>query len=436
MSNNGRLDQIDHLVVLMQENRSFDHMLGFLYPDQKTPSGAQFEGLKGDESNAGPDGVHTVFRILRTTPDAYFMPGADPREGYAPTNTQLFGTADPGTPAPAATMTGFVTSFVDALQFDPLHGRTVRPGTGPGNIMGCYTPDALPVLSGLARGYAVCDHWFSSAPTETLPNRAFALAGTSQGRMDDHQQAGTPPFDFPSIFGLLAKNGTDWAIYSDGKQLTRFDFPDTTQADPSHFGGFTQFRNAARTGTLPKGFVFLEPDWSLAGNDQHPVHDVSHGEQLMLDVYTALRTGPDWNRTLLVITYDEHGGCYDHVPPPSGAVPPDGAQGEFGFDFTRFGVRVPAVLISPLIAAGTVYRPAGDTPLDHTSVLKTIEQRWNLPPLTDRDKAAPGFGDVLTLDTPRTDDPLTLVPMSGGTTMSANSESYLDRVCDALARQA
>lgn len=156
----------------------------------------------------------------------------------------------------------------------------------------------------------------------------------------------------------------------------------------------------------------------------------------MLDVSTALRTGPDWNSTLLVITYDEHGGCYDHVPPPSGAVPPDDAQGEFGFDFTRFGVRVPTVLVSPLIAAGTVYRATGDTPLDHTSLLKTIEQRWNLPPLSDRDKAAPGFGDVLTLDSPRTDNPLALVPTSDGNAFFVSTESYLDRVCDALAKQA
>ena len=104
----------------------------------------------------------------------------------------------------------------------------------------------------------------------------------------------------------------------------------------------------------------------------------------------ALRDGPGWDQTLLIVTYDEHGGCYDHVPPPSGAIPPDQAIGEYGFDFTRFGVRVPAVLVSPLIAAGTVFRvPAGSMPLDHTSILKTVETRWGLPSLTARDAAAP-----------------------------------------------
>jgi phospholipase C len=145
-------------------------------------------------------------------------------------------------------------------------------------------------------------------------------------------------------------------------------------------------------------------------------------------MYETLRTGPGWPGTLLVITYDEHGGCYDHVPPPWGAVPPDNNTGEFGFGFDRFGVRVPAVLVSPLIAPGTVYRvPAGGTPLDHTSILKTVEQRWNLPALTARDKAAPGFGDVLTLAAPRNDDVLDVVtvPAPSGPGPSANTVSHL-----------
>ena len=149
--------------------------------------------------------------------------------------------------------------------------------------------------------------------------------------------------------------------------------------------------------------------------------------------------GQAWPQTLLVITYDEHGGCYDHVPPPSGAVPPDNSAGEFGFDFTRFGVRVPAVLVSPLIAPGTVFRvPAGGAPLDHTSILKTVQQRWSLPALTARDAAAPGFGDVLTLATPRTDDVLAgvTVPTSGATPPAAIAPSHLQEVqADLISRQ-
>jgi phospholipase C len=156
-------------------------------------------------------------------------------------------------------------------------------------------------------------------------------------------------------------------------------------------------------------------------------------------VYETLRAGPGRPGTLLVITYDEHGGCYDHVPPPWGATPPDNDTGEFSFGFDRFGVRVPAVLVSPLIAPGTVYRvPAGGTPLDHTSILKTVEQRWSLPALTARDAAAPAFGDVLTLSTARTDDVLSgvTVPVSGGTSPAAGQLSHLEAVREELLSRA
>ena len=193
---------------------------------------------------------------------------------------------------------------------------------------------------------------------------------------------------------------------------------------------FTDFTAAAAAGTLA-AFTFLEPSWSSTGNSQHPNYNVALGEQLMHDVYEAVRGGPGWAETLLVITYDEHGGCYDHVAPPSGAIPPDHDAGEFGFDFTRFGLRVPAVLVSPLIAPGTVFRvPAGSTPLDHTSILKTVQQRWGLPSLTARDAATPGFGDVLTLTAPRTDDALAgvTVPVATAPGPAAGQPSHLQEV--------
>jgi phospholipase C len=259
------------------------------------------------------------------------------------------------------------------------------------------------VLSGLARGYAVCDHWYCSLQTGTLPNRAFASAGTSQGHMDDK----TKTFTSASIFRLLSQNNLGWSIYGyDADPLTRHDFVDIANASESHFGQFGDFQNAAKAGTLP-AYSFLEPSWSASGNSQHPNYDVALGEQLIHDVYAALRNGPGWNNTLLIITYDERGGCYDHVAPPDGAVPPDDSAGEYGFDFTRFGVRVPTVLVSLLIAAGTVFRvPEGGMLFDHTSILKTVETRWNLKSLTARDAAALDVGDVLTLTVPRTDDPL------------------------------
>jgi len=425
-----QLMTVQHIVLLMLENRSFDSMLGFLYADKgnKSPQGRPFDGLTGTEFNLDSGGAKVeVFKIDGSMKNAYFMPGADPGEGYAATNSQLFGSIT--APAnPVATNGGFVSDFRYTLGWeskDPSWG--VLPGTVPKNIMGMFTPQMLPVLSALARGYAVCDHWYASLPTETMPNRAFACAATSQGHMDDK----TKTFTCPSIFGLLSKHGIGWAIYGyDQPPLTRHNFPDTTNADESHFGLFTDFQKAAAAGTLP-AYTFLEPSWSSKGNSQHPNYDVALGEQLIHDVYYALRNGKDWNNTLLIVTYDEHGGCYDHVPPPLGATPPDNSVGEDGFDFKRFGVRVPAVLVSPRIAAGTVFNvPAGSMPIDHTSILKTVETRWGLPALTARDAAAPHLGAALTLATPRTDDPLkgVKVPKASGKDPAKGQPSHLQKV--------
>jgi phospholipase C len=419
-----QLQSIDHIVQLMLENRSFDHMLGFLYPKSDN-----FEGLAGSESNTDASGnTVKVYQIDHTAAGAYFMPGADPGEGYANTNEQLFGSGKPPSP-PTATTTGFVTNFADAIAYDQRSGRAVQPGTTASAIMGVFPPAALPVLSGLAAGFAVCDHWYSSVPTETFPNRAFACAATSQGHMDD----GTSSFTVPSIFGLMTTHSLSWKIYGyDHEPLTRKNFHDTQSAPDSCFGLFTDFQSDAEGGTLAQ-YSFLEPSWGSTGNSQHPNYDVSLGEQLILDVYNAVSNGPGWEKTLLFITYDEHGGLYDHVPPPSGATPPDdttSAPGEFGFDFTRFGVRVPAVLVSPLIPKGTVFRAPGPTPLDHTSVLKTIQARWGLPPLTQRDAAAPDVGDVLSLPVARTDDLPTglAAPRSTGANPAEAEVSHLQLI--------
>jgi len=424
-----QLSSINHIVVLMLENRSFDHMLGFLYSASGNVSatGQPFEGLTGKESNPGTDGSPVAaFAIAPSDENAYFMPGADPGEGYSATNSQLFGSTTAPTP-PVATNNGFISDFSYTLGWESKEGDSVLAGTTANDIMGVFPSTMLPVLSGLARGFAVCDHWFGSVPTETLPNRAFVNAGTSQGHMDDK----TTTYTCPTIYGQLSSSNITWSIYGYNAQpKTRLDFTDTTSADDSHFGEFTNFTAAAKAGTLP-AYTFLEPSWGASGNSQHPNYNVALGEQLIHDVYYALRNGPAWNQTLLIVTYDEHGGCYDHVPPPSGAVPPDDSVGEYGFDFTRFGPRVPTVLVSPLIPAGTVFRvAAGAMPLDHTSILKTIETRWNVPALTARDAAASDVGDVLTLTQPRTDDPLkgVVVPVARGVNPDADRPSHLQKV--------
>jgi len=411
-----QLGAIKHIVQLMLENRSFDQMLGFLYTDQgnKSALGHPYEGLTGNEWN--PDDSERPVRVYRVnpgTPNCYLRPDADPGEGYHHTNYQLFRTDDPP-PGAVPEMKGFVIDFKAAIASDLAKGfKDTLTGTQASEIMGMYSPEALPVMSALAKGYAVCDHWFCSAPTQTLPNRGFAAAATSLGYL---QNRNAKFFTTQSIFGLMEKHGVDWSIFGYNRDpLTRHDFPDTLHADDSHFGHFRDFEHRAADGTL-SAYTFLEPDWGATGNSQHPNYDVALGEKLIRDTYNAVRTGPAWNETLLIITYDEHGGNFDHVPPPWGATPPDNSSGEFGFDFTRFGVRVPAILVSPRIKAGTVFR-VNKGVIDHTSVLKTVETRFNLPALTRRDAAAPHLGDVLTLAQPRADDPLQGIepPVSGET---------------------
>ncbi len=418
------LGSIDHVVLVMLENRSFDHMLGFLYPKS-----GNFDGLDGTESNLAADGSEVrVFPITPGIQNAYYFPLANPTEGYKATNDQLFSSDTPPASGEAAN-DGFVRSFARELQH-PAHPLDPKlAGAVPASIMGMYAAETLPVLSGLAKGFAVCDGWFASVPTQTFPNRAFAVAGTSLGYVDNSARD-TPAFDTPSVFGKLADAGQTWKIYGySGEPLTAHDFPDTVEPGPNGevVSGFARFQSDAASGTLA-AFSYIEPEWAThprpphhpgsapAGdghnwhleNDQHPISNMAIGEKLLYDVYQALRSGPAWGQTLLIITYDEHGGNYDHVHPATGAIAPDGVIGPSGFDFTRFGVRVPAVLVSPLIPEGTILHAPSDgrPPFDHTSIIATLRARFGIGALGSRDAAAPDLGSILTLPASRTDDPL------------------------------
>ncbi|WP_430409954.1 alkaline phosphatase family protein [Kordia sp.] len=471
--------KIKHVVVVMFENRSFDHMLGFLYNDSyknkntdKTtinisPLGHPFEGLTGNETNPdGKGGSVKVFPIDKNDKYAYYMPKMDPGEGFMNTNFQLFGSLNPPFPTKIGPNQGFVRDFhnkIDTKYYgDPKEKKTVAtkttekkaydknydhskdytneaykawykeelppksglkivskfPGTVPSDIMGMYTPDLLPILSNLAKGYAVCDQYHCSVPSETLPNRAFMHMATSQGNLYDEEKR----YSAPSIFKHLSNNGHTWGIfgYEAKKEPYTFNFcadistPEKTTETigltiPTgcQYGKYTKFEEALQNGTLPD-YTFLEPSWGSYGNSQHPNYDVSLGEDYILKIYNAIRESDYWENTLFIINYDEHGGCYDHVTPPTGAAQPNAASVNepTGFKFDRFGVRVPCILISPWIEAGTVYRTKSDVPLDHTSILKTIEVLFNLTPLTARDAAAADMLDVLTLETARTDNPL------------------------------
>lgn len=357
---------IEHIVVLMLENRSFDHMCGwFGRGDGLTPQ--MFNREDPNDPASAP---------IVVTPDARYAGdlNIDPLHGLLDVNVQLFGTTTEPQP-PIATNVGFVLAYARQSGTTPAGGHA---------IMRAFDPAKLPVLRTLAAEFILCDRWFASVPGETWPNRFFAHAATSGGWVDTQFRY----YSFRTIYDNLADAGYDWAIYF-------HDFPQSlvlgSLRKPQYKRNFkyaAEFFRDIKTGRLP-AYSFIEPRYfnflRWKANDQHPPHDVRLGEHLIADVYEALRTSAIWNSTLFFVLYDEHGGIYDHVPPPA-AVNPDGLNSVAPpFDFRRLGVRVPAVIVSPFVGRGLV----DSTIYDHTSILATVRELFNLPHgLTQRDQQA------------------------------------------------
>jgi len=387
------LDNLKHVVVLMMENRSFDHMLGTLHA-----ADARINGLAGNETN--PD---TTNEPAQVAPQAEFQSqlDPDPDHSFPAVQKQLFfGTSGP--PAVAA-MQGFVQSYWDQ-QHNVEHSH---------KIMYCFAPGKLPVLHTLAQSYAVFNGWFSSIPGPTVCNRAFAHYGTSFGQVNldifyvkDASE---------SIYErMLAAGRTTKLYYFDPSSSTQ-EVVNLLKNQPQIFGTYPQFLEDCKNNALPD-YSFVEPNYSdhpgddggeLLASDQHPDHDVQAGEVFIASIYDAIRQNPDlWQSTALLITYDEHGGIYDHVPPP--ACIPDGFHAPLAdtnnmpFAFDRLGVRVPSILVSPWIAKGTVVPgpedPANGRVFEHASIPATITQHFigNYDNRTPREKAAQTFLDLLT----------------------------------------
>ncbi len=394
------LGNIEHVVVLMLENRSFDNVLGWLYdpnnkpPFQTPPRNQTFNGVSGTAlSNPAVSGEMIP---VGSTPDTT-NPYPDPGEIYQDVYGQMYNVyplpADiPSDPPQPPLMQGFVINYT--------YQKDV---TDPANIMNGFRPPALPTVSQLANSFVVCDNWFASVPSQTLTNRSFMHAGTASGYVNNDLHD-LPIFinDTPTIFNLMEAQKVSWRIYYGSywflsmaflnqKQLERYVF----DFGPKRFFPFQQFLDDAKKGTLPT-YSFIEPNFMdslnpLYGreNDMHPdaaILDWDHkpsdaifGDELVRKIYQALLASPLWNKTLLVIIFDEHGGTYDHVP-PGPATPPDnriikkGDPGYSGFQFNRYGVRVPAIMVSPLLVAGTV----DHTLYDHTSVLRTVMQQFGV----------------------------------------------------------
>ncbi|RHW77856.1 alkaline phosphatase family protein [Colwellia sp. RSH04] len=443
------LAKIKHIVVLMMENHSFDNMLGWLYEDEKPTNGQFFEGLNNELCNPlniiddnGLPFIEQVYARKNGQPpkkgsygvmhkkhyfEDFCLPNPDPGEGFKDTNQQLFEYFDVANLyPPTPTNKGFVNNYANAM----LYGTSVYGDapSDPRDIMASYTPSQTPVLSKLSKEFAVCDYWFCSVPSQTLPNRDFVHAATSTGYVNNKPDSDC---DAKTIYQQIqdaidsGRKELSWGIYSgteyskDEHAYVPFSLTRTIMSQlqdsqfDQNFKCIKQFYSDAKAGTLPS-YTFLEPQFSGENqNDQHPPSDIRAGEQLMADIYDAIVNSPTWQETLFVITYDEHGGCYDHVEPGK-AIAPDGEDskpGQDGFLFNRMGVRVPTVVISPLIDKGCIGRPAGYTPFDHTSLIATAQQCFGLAgSLTARDKAAPDLSCLLTRDNTRKDKP-TVTPL-------------------------
>ena len=384
------MGEIRHVVVLMLENRSFDCMLGRLYPID-----VDFRGVPAGAFNLYDGKRYPAWSSENMlSPDHARTPHPDPHEAFMHMTAQLFGAGSNG--SGQATMGGFAADYAT---------KSPRPG----DVMHGFSPEQLPVLSTLARSFAVCDDWHASAPNQTWPNRFFLHTGTADGYVNNAPLHA--PFMMKTVFNLLSENGCDWGVY-------HHDIPQVATLGrlwldlPTHLHDFEEFVRQAQAGTLPH-YSFIEPRYfpDLGGkqmpSDQHPPHDVRYGERLIARCYDALRSGPGWKRTLFLILYDEHGGIFDHVPPPA-AVSPD-ARNQDGFAFNRYGVRVPAVIISPWIPAGSIIRRPQSSiyPFDHTSVAATLRTLFGLmgDSLSDREAVAPHVLDVLSLPEPSNDGP-------------------------------
>ena len=304
----------------------------------------------------------------------------------------------------------------------------------PGVVMSCFTAEQVPVLSTLAREFAVCDRWFSSMPGPTWPNRFFLHAATSGGldrsptAMETvRSQFGGYQFENGSIYEALDRAGLDWRIYH-GDPLPQVSALSVMDLDTMrrHYRRVDDLHEDLQEPDFAAAYVFIEPNYGLlerplgdfqCGNSQHPNDDVTRGEALVKQVYEAIRQSPHWESSVLVVTYDEHGGFYDHVPPPA-AVPPgdvtDPDNNGNGFAFDVLGARVPTVIVSPWVPDVRPTRRDGrtcnlvdHTEYDHTSLLSTVERLFGLPALTARDAGANDFLHLLSAEQPR-DAPHTL----------------------------
>jgi phospholipase C len=399
------LDSLKHIVVLMMENRSFDHMLGSL-----AAVNPNIDGITAALSNPDTTGAQ-----IQPQPLAQFQGqlDPDPDHHFPAVDLQIFG--GDTSPTRTANMQGFIKSYFNQ-QEDVAHSQ---------KIMYYFAQNQLPVLTTLALEFAVFNRWFASIPGPTICNRAFAHYGTSFGRVDMNPIDINEPFK--AIYDrLIAAKHTAKLYYFDATSST-MEVANLLQHEPELFGTYDQFLSDCQSGNLPE-YSFVEPNYNdhdtdsgeAVANDQHPDHNIQAGELFIASVYNAIKQNSNlWQSTALLVVYDEHGGIYDHVVPP--ACPPDqftASANDTGtglpFAFDRLGVRVPAILISPWIPRGTIINRV----FDHASIPATITKFFlgTYSPRSPRETNADVFiepntapvdptRNLLSLGTMRTDCP-------------------------------
>src|SRR5262252_6837312 len=402
------LDKLQHIVVLMMENRSFDHMLGSL----KTVN-PNIDGYVDGDPYSNPDANN---KPVKPQPSAKFQGQLqpDPDHHFPAVDLQIFGKdSAPGASNRQPNMQGFVASYFNQ-QRNLAHSQM---------IMYYFPKENLPVLTTLALEFAVFNRWFASIPGPTICNRAFAHYGTSFGRVDLNPIY--PPGTIKSVYSRL--------INADPKRTAKVYYYDTTsstmevanllQNEPELFGTYTQFLKDCEEGNLPD-YSFIEPNYSdhqgdsgeEVANDQHPDHNVQQGEVFIASIYQAIKNNPElWKTTALLITYDEHGGIFDHVPPPKCVKDKFKADGNVtgtgvDFYFDRLGVRVPTILVSPWIPKGAVVSRV----FDHASIPATITKFF--------------LGDYTGDRSPRETSADVFIEPKGGTVDPARNVLSLDKM--------
>lgn len=403
-------DRVKHIVVLMLENRAFDHVFGW-FPGVDGLNGSQFNRVNASDPNSTK-----VFQ----TPNSTYINQCDPNHGLPATTYKIFGPqAVKSKNFSNPTMDGFV-DFERNVDRNGLNENYC-------NVMESFTPDKLPVINTLAAEYVLMDRFFAALPGPTWPNRLFFMAGTSSGLTETfpwyHNSVGTL-FPTRTIFDQVEEAGGSWRVYYNDTPWELF--VGSLAHHTEHIHSLGQFFDDCRRGSLPD-FAYINPRSGInmtegvGSNDEHPDHDMAVGERYIKDIYEAIRASPQWNETLFVLTFDEHGGFYDHVVPPMNVPPPDDGEESYpdkDFKFDRLGIRIPTILVSPWVPKGLILnrappaqKPAHNSEYDLTSIIASARKILGVlnatKALTKRDAWSSTFEHVLMqTNTIRQDCPL------------------------------